>query len=181
MLAPERVTYEDLARASSDSSSAEPPSMLKSIFHDVRGSEALLSAWLASDVRDPDIAAKEATQELRKLLRSYIGLELPDDLALPKLRAVALRYVLAGEFRLDLRCATPPSLDGIPTPKSKEHESSVRGLARTLRTGFPQLYEALADRVEDELGLRNVKLPAGGLGAIDTFRFEERSLPGSLR
>ena len=29
MLAPERVTYEDLARASSNSSSAEPPSILK--------------------------------------------------------------------------------------------------------------------------------------------------------
>ena len=36
MLAPERVTYEDLARAASDSGSAEPPSILKSIFHDAR-------------------------------------------------------------------------------------------------------------------------------------------------
>ena len=34
MLAPERVSYEDLARASSDTSSTEPPSILKSIFHE---------------------------------------------------------------------------------------------------------------------------------------------------
>ena len=31
---PTKVTYEDLARASSDTSSAEPPSILKRIFHD---------------------------------------------------------------------------------------------------------------------------------------------------
>ena len=37
MLAPERVSYEDLARASSDTSSTEPPSILKSIFHNISG------------------------------------------------------------------------------------------------------------------------------------------------
>ena len=61
MLAPEKVTYEDLARASSDTSSAEPPSILKSIFHDTSGNDGLLAAWLVSDVRDADIEAKEAT------------------------------------------------------------------------------------------------------------------------
>ena len=34
MLAPDRVTYEDLARAAADTSSPEPPSILKTIFHD---------------------------------------------------------------------------------------------------------------------------------------------------
>ena len=42
MLAPERVSYEDLARASSDTSSTEPPSILKSIFHDTSGNDGLL-------------------------------------------------------------------------------------------------------------------------------------------
>ena len=37
LLAPERVTYEDLARAASDTS-GEPPSILKAIFHDTTGS-----------------------------------------------------------------------------------------------------------------------------------------------
>ena len=52
----------------------------------------------------------------------------------------------------------------------------MRELARRLRTSFPDAYAGLADRVEEELGLRNAKLPAGALGAIDTFRFEERAL-----
>ena len=37
MLAPERVAYEDFARASSDITSTEPPSVLKSIFHSISG------------------------------------------------------------------------------------------------------------------------------------------------
>ncbi len=176
MLAPERVTYEDLARASSDSGSTEPPSILKSIFHDASGNDGLLAAWLVSDARDSDIAAKEATRELSKLVRSRLGLELADDVPLAKLRAVTLRYVLAGEFRSDLTCPPPASLEGVPRPKTKEEEAALRELARRLRTGFPDAYAALADRVEEELGLRTAKLPAGSLGTIDTFRFEERSL-----
>ncbi len=176
MLAPERVTYDDLARASSDSSSAEPPSLLKSIFHEASGNDGLLAAWLVNDRRDADIVTKEATRELVKLVRSRLGLELPDDAALAKLRAVTLRYVLAGEFRSDLNCPPPACLEGVASPKTKDEEAALRELARRLRTGFAEAYAVLADRVEEELGLRGAKLPAGSLGAIDTFRFEERSL-----
>ena len=176
MLTPERVTYEDLARASSDLSSPEPPSILRSIFHDTSGHDGLLAAWLVSEGRDADIVTKEATGELVKLVRSRLGLELPEGAALAKLRAVTLRYVLAGEFRSDLRCPPPVSLEGVASPKTKDEEAALRDLARRLRTGFAEEYAALADRVEDELGLRNAKLPPGGLGAIDTFRFEERWL-----
>jgi hypothetical protein len=178
IMAPERITYEDLARASADSTSAEPPSILKSIFHDASGNDGVLAAWLVSDARDADITEKEATRELIKLVRSRLGLELPDDAALAKLRAVTLRYVLAGEFRSDLSCPPPDCLDSVPSPKTKEEEAALRDLARRLRTGFAEAYADLANRVEDELGLRSAKLPAGCLGAIDTFRFEERALLG---
>ena len=171
-----KVTYEDLARASSDTSSAEPPSILKSIFHDTSGNDGLLAAWLVSDLRDADIEAKEASRELTKLVRSRLGLELPEDAGLAKLRSVTLRYVLAGEFRSDLSCAPPTSLDAVPAPKTKDDEAAVRELARRLRTSFSEVYPAMADRVEDELGLRNAKVQAECLGAIDTFRFEEGAL-----
>ncbi|MGH8655728.1 MAG: hypothetical protein ACREYE_27710 [Gammaproteobacteria bacterium] len=118
MLAPERVTYEDLARAASDSSKTEPPSLLKALFHDVSGNDGILAAWLARDNWDAEIEAKEATRELAKLIRSRLGLELPEGAALPKLRAIILRYVLAGEFRADLRCPAPASLDSVPAPKT---------------------------------------------------------------
>jgi hypothetical protein len=176
MLAPERVSYEDLARASSDTSSAEPPSILKSIFHDTSGNGGLFGAWLASDARDAEIETKEATRELTKLVLSRLGLRLPEDVTLAKLRSITLRYVLAGEFRGDLNCAPPATLDAVPAPSTKDELTALRDLARQLRTSFGEVYSAMADRVEAELGLRDAKIPPDSLGSIDTFRFEERAL-----
>lgn len=171
-----KVSYDDLARAAAGDSGVEPPSILKSIFHDTSGNDALLATWLVSDARDAEMVNKEVTRELTKLVKARLGLELQPDAPLAKLRAITLRYVLAGEFRLDLSCDVPAFLDSVPKPASKDEESAVRELARRLRTGFPNAYAALADRVEEELGLKNATLPPGGLGAIDTFRFEERAL-----
>ena len=176
ILAPERVSYEDLARASSDTSSTEPPSVLKSIFHDTRGSGGIIASWLASEEWDAEIERKEATRELVKLVRSKLGLELSDDAALPKLRSITLRYVLAGEFRIDLESAPPSVLDSIPAPNTKDEEAAVRELANQLRTRFSDTYPAMADRVEAELGLGDTAVPARSLRSIDTFRFEERIL-----
>jgi hypothetical protein len=169
------VSYEDLVRAAAGTGS-EPPSVLKSIFHETSGNDGLLAAWISTGWRDADISAKDATRELVKLIRARLGLELSESAPLGKLRALTVRYVLAGEFRSDLTCEAPASLDGVPKPSSKDEESAVRELARRLRTTFPDDYGALADRVEEELGLRNANLPLGALGAIDTFRFEEREL-----
>lgn len=171
-----KVSYEDLARAAAGNAGAEPPSILKSIFHDASGNDGLLTAWLVSDARDPEIVSKEATRELTKLVKARLGLELVADSPLAKLRAITLRYVLAGEFRLDLSCDAPASLDSVGKPPTKDEESAVREIARRLRTGHADAYAPLADRVEEELGLKNAKLPPGALGSIDTFRFEERAL-----
>jgi hypothetical protein len=162
ILAPERVSYEDLARASSDTSSAEPPSILKSIFHDTSGNDGLLGGWLANDARDAEIENKEAARELIKLVLSRIGLQLPEDAALAKLRSITLRYVLAGEFRSDLNCAPPAVLDAAPAPKTKDEETAVGELARRLRANFSEVYSEMADRVEAELGLRDAKASGSG-------------------
>lgn len=176
MLAPERVSYEDLARASSDTASTEPPSILKSIFHGASGNDGIIAPWLASDGRDAEIESKEATRELIKLVRSKLGLVVPDDAPLAKLRSITLRYVLAGEFRGDFSGSLPLALESIPAPRTKDEEGAVRELAHLLRTKFSEAYPAMADRVEAELGLSGATIPAGALGWIDTFRFEERAL-----
>src|ERR1039457_4968540 len=97
-----KVSYEDLARAAAGGG-AEPPSILKSIFHDTRSDDALLAAWIISEARDREIGSKDATRELVKLISSRLGLELPEGAPLSKLRAVTLRYVLASEFRSEER------------------------------------------------------------------------------
>lgn len=170
------VTYDDLARAAAGQAGAEPPSILKSIFHDASGNDGLLTAWLVNGERDAEILSKGATVELAKLVKVRLGLDTATDAPLEKLRAVVLRFILAGEFRLDLSCAHPASLAGIPSPATKGEESAVREIARRMRTAHADSYAALADRVEQELGLGHARLPAGSLGSIDTFRFEERAL-----
>ncbi|OQC41886.1 MAG: PglZ domain protein [Acidobacteria bacterium ADurb.Bin051] len=171
-----KVSYADLARAAASHPDAEPPSILRSIFHEERESDGLLTAWLASDARDAEIADKEATRELTKLVKARLGLDLEPTEPLAKLRAIVLRHLLANEFRLDLSCAAPASLDGIVQPSTKDEETAVRLLARRLRTVHAEVYAALADQVEAELGLASVQLPAAALGTIDTFRFEEQAL-----
>ena len=178
-----KVSYDDLAGAVAGSADRDPPSILKSIFHDTTGNDALLAAWIVNDSRDVEIESKDATRELAKLIKARLGLELPMNAGLTKLRAVTLRYVFAGEFRLHLSCEPPASLDGVAKPATKDEEAAIRELARRLRSAYPDAYAALADRVEEELGLKAAKLPPDALGAIDTFRFEERALlrhPGEL-
>jgi hypothetical protein len=84
--------------------------------------------------------------------------------------------VLAGEFRSDLDCPPPPSLDAVPTPPTPAAVAAIRDLAKLLRSRHPKVYPSLADTVERELGLAEAQLQGGSLGAIDTFRFEERVL-----
>ncbi|HSG38620.1 MAG TPA: PglZ domain-containing protein, partial [Thermoanaerobaculia bacterium] len=177
-LTPEGVTYHDIARACTEGASTEPPSILKVIFHDVRGSDAIVARWLADESRDAEIEAKDARRELVKLLGKRIGIELPEAEKVSKLRALGLRYVLLGEFRLDLRCPVPEALRGVPLPVGRDQQKSVRGIAQLLRSNHGDEYPALANRIETELSLSGVPLPPGALGAIDTFRFEERVLLG---
>jgi len=176
LLAPEAVTYEDLARAAEPGGGGEQPSILKGIFHDAPGRDDLLAAWLASDARDAEIVTKGATAELAKLLHSRIGLGLDPTDSLAKLRRVSVRYVLVGEFRDDLKADPPSSIAAITGPKTKPELEAVRAIAQRLRGSHPEAYAALADVVETELGLASADIASNALGSTDTFRFEERAV-----
>jgi hypothetical protein len=171
-----KVSYEELARACSDTASTEPPSILKSIFHDASGNDGLLAAWLVSDARDDELAAKDANRELCKLVRSRLELDLAEDLPLGKMRSIVLRYVLANEFRSDYRGEPPASLSSVANPKTRAGAAAVRELAQRLRKSFAAEYAAIADQVQHELRLLQAPIVAEHLGSIDTFRFEERAL-----
>ena len=180
LLAPEVITYEDLARAAEPSGRGEGPSILKGVFHDVSGRDELLAAWLADDESDDAIMAKGGTGELAKLIQSRVGLALdPTDL-LGKLRRITARYVLVGEFRDDFKAEPPAAIAGVPGPRTKPEFEGVRVLAQRLRLSHPDAYVALADALEQELGLAAAPIPAAALGSTDTFRFEERVVRGHV-
>jgi hypothetical protein len=168
----ERVTYEDLAGASA-AEDAAPPSVLKPL---LRGStsEAQLASWLADVDLDAAIIEKEACAELAKLITARLGIDLPDG-DLPKWRAITTRFALATEFRSDLVGNPPLQLDYLGAVSS-EVERNASSIASLLRDRYPNVYPDLADRAEHELGLSSSSVAPVDLGAIDTFRFEERAL-----
>lgn len=168
-----KLTYPDLSSiVTAAGDGMTPPSVLKSIFTGSAGSadDALVLAWLADETRDIEIAEKSAQAELCGLIDVSLGLDLPLEGELPKLRAITARYLLANEFRLGLSCAAPPTLDGVKRPPTAAAEQSVGRLAAALRERYAKAYPALADQVERELGLATTQVPPGALGSVDTFR-----------
>ena len=168
------LEYDDIVQAAAGGTGGdELPSVLKTIVG--RGTpEAQLSAWLADPELDAPIVEKHAAVELSKLIAARLGLELAGD-DISKWRAVAARFVLAVEFRSDLRAEPPQELDSIPTTTS-DVERRSRSIAALLRKNAADAYPALADQVERELGLKVSSVDPLALGAIDTFRFEEHAL-----
>jgi hypothetical protein len=189
LLAPEAMTYADLIAycVQDDSGARKKLSPLRSIFAD-KGltSEHLLARWIAQDDHDGAIDAKQAQGELYDLLASRIGLALEPNLPLAKARHHARRYVLVNEFRDDYRGEVPAMLGSIPKPTLKEHRERIGDITRCIREVDPgdpqrrlgQHYTAIADAVQAEIQLEQVRLDPAKLGIIDTFRCEEALLLG---
>jgi PglZ domain len=172
LLRPASVGYEDIVSFLRQGEEGTSASVLRTLFGGVQ-SEELLTQWLAHDDTDQAIVDKEAAHELFTLIETRLGLVMPGGIAVTEARDKALRYVLVGEFRSDLVCEPPASISMVPIPPSKEQLDRVREIADGLRRRFANRYVELADRVEQELSLRDARIDAAHLGNIDTFRFEE--------
>jgi hypothetical protein len=172
LLARDNLDYGELVAAAAGDSDA-PPSVLKMLLAGST-SETKLAAWLANDGLDVTISEKEARPELRKLIASRLEFDVPGD-ALDKWRATTARFILAVEFRSDLRGDLPPELDSLPRV-SADVERNARTIASALRDHHATAYPTLADQAARELQLGESSVDPLELGAIDSFRFEERAL-----
>jgi hypothetical protein len=103
MLRSEALIYADFARMAADDGEGGGPSLLRGMFNGA-DSQAILVAWLADIGRDAEIEAKGATGELRDVVRARLGLGLPEDAGIARMRSILARHLLANEFRLDLSC-----------------------------------------------------------------------------
>jgi hypothetical protein len=181
MLKSDALAHADFARMSVDDGNREGPSLLKGIFG-VADSQAILTAWIAEEDHDSEIESKRALGELRTVVRTRLGLDLPDNASLSRLRAITARFTLANEFRSGLLPAAElagQAIDGlrtVPAPETKDQEKTIREICRRLRERYAAAYVSLADRIEGELGLSGDAVSGNALGAIDTFRFEERAV-----
>lgn len=179
MLQSDSVTYADIVGLLSKDSGGGTPlgAMLGVIFAEARGDNAsILANWLADASHDAEIVKKSADVELRQLIASRLGLELPAEAALDDARHRTARYVLVGEFRADLGCEPPPVLQMIPSPATKDQQTMIGDVAQKFRHRHAQAYVATADVIQEEFSLAAQGIPPAKLGKVDTFRFEEQLL-----
>lgn len=176
MLKSDALTYADLSNLMSDTAPSDGAAILKGIFGEA-DTRALIASWIVVEKKDAEISRKGAISELRRTVLARIGLELPKDADLSKLRKIVTRYVLANDFRLHFEGELPSGLKTVPAPGGKEAEASIQNIAERLReTKHAAAYEAAANEVEAQLGLDETSIPGDRLCSVDTFRFEERAL-----
>lgn len=155
------------------------PSRLHSVYGS-RDSEGILTEWLASPDRDDALLGRGAVDELRELVRVRLGFGAGDEAAPQRLRDRTARYLLLGEFRLDLSGAEPEALSATPAPQTADQKRRVRDVVQSLRVRHPEAYLELAPAIEKEFRLDKADIPAENLGSVDTFPFEEEVLLGRV-
>jgi hypothetical protein len=172
LLGRESTTYADVAAALATEGLA-PPSALKSLLPG-SGGNAQIARWISNEAIDAEVEAKQAGDELRKLMASRLAIDL-EGTDLPKWRRIVARTALGLEFRSDLAGAPPAQLASLPA-STAEIDRNARAICAALRATHIDAYPELADRVASELQLNKESIDALQLGEIDTFRFEEQAL-----
>jgi hypothetical protein len=175
LLSSPTISYADIVGVLAGSEGPSPSGSLLEVIYGQKENAALIAAWLASSNKDDIVAEKGAHPEMFQLLDSRLGLSLSADTDLADARRKACRYVLLAEFRNDLTCDAPSSLNLVEQPNSKQL-GLVLGVAEALRRRYPEAYVEIADGIEQELHLRTQGIAPETLGKIDTFRFEEQVL-----
>jgi hypothetical protein len=169
------IGYADIVGVLAGSQGETTSGSLLEVIYRVKDNAELVAAWLSSPEKDDTLVEKGAKPELFQLLDSRLGLRLAEDTDLEDARRRACRYVLLAEFRTDLNCDAPPSLNLVEQPSSKQL-GLVLAVSEALRAKHADVYVQIADGIEQELHLRTQGIAPQALGKIDTFRFEEECL-----
>ena len=174
MLRPDSLSYSDVVRFLGQGGSGSG-SLVKLVLKG-RSGEDLITDWIVSEDKDEALVSKLAEPELFRLVNARLGLDIAEDTPLAKARHQTVRYLLINEFRSDLSCDEPDAMKIVPAPADKEESKHIAAVTGALRSKHGDVYVKLADGIEKELDLINAVIGPETLGAIDTFRFEERRL-----
>jgi hypothetical protein len=172
MLAPVALTFGDIM-AMLEQGTGERGSLLNVIFG-TADNVAVVAKWATEPSLDEPLQKKGSAPELVKLIESRAGFKGLDESALAAGREKFCRYLLLGEFRADLTGEPPTTIAMIPPPALTEQREFCRNVLDHVRTRDAAAFEKMADGVEHEFGLAEAGIKAEDLGAIDTFRFEEK-------
>jgi hypothetical protein len=155
--------------------------VLKLIFGSANPQEVAL-AFLHSEQQDEEVGKKEAQKELRHLLQVSFDMGLPAAEALSNWRVRLGRHVLLTDLFAALKKQLPSSLSSVPVASSMGGIDACVRLARTWRNSRDgrDSYVTVANRVEQELSLDKLELPAEPLRENETFLAVERALLGHV-
>lgn len=174
MLHPDSLTYNDVVRFLGQGGSGSG-SLVKLVLKG-NSSEELITDWIVAEDKDEALASKLAQPELFRLINARLGFEIEEGTSLGMARHQTVRYLLINEFRSDLSCDAPDALNIVPAYSHKDESKHIAMVTAGLRGNHGEAYVELADDIEKEFDLTNAVIDPSSLGAIDTFRFEERCL-----
>lgn len=139
-------------------------------------------AFVSSNARDPEIAAKNAAGELAVLLRSAFEIELPAGKSLDEWRAQLARHLLATDLLAALVGELPTKLATAKVATKLAAREVCVALARKWRMmrDLSDSYIEQAARVEKELGLAAINLTREQIAEAETFLAIERKLQRSM-
>lgn len=136
----------------------------------------VLPSFLSERELRTEAADKGLLPEVARLASQGLGLQLSPETGADAMAQELARALLVAEMRSDLDGPEPVAISQIAAPTSDEQLERVRAVCHKLRREHPEVYEGLADTVEQALGLAQAEIDAETLGRIDTFRFEEQAL-----
>lgn len=174
MFGDRKLTYDDVVQLLEPGKQGEQ-SILKLVLGEL-DAPSMLAVWLGDPQRDAAIETKGGRNEFAKLVALKCGLSLPETANLADFRDQLCRFLLLNEFRHDLTCPEPSAISMVPRASLKEQRDFIGKVLDMLRKNHAPFFEMVADSVEQEFSLAKAEIPAGALGAIDTFRFEERAM-----
>jgi hypothetical protein len=169
LLAHENLDFQYLDRVGGTSGGTSP---LAPIFGSGREID-VFPLFLADKRRRKEAGKKGLLPDISKLSKSGLGLDIDEGLDADAMRDQLARMILCAEFRADLKRPELTEISQIPAPNTDEQRQRARHVCERLRRDFPEEYEQLATKVEQDLGLAGAELDPLTLGEIDTFPFEE--------
>lgn len=151
--------------------------VVKLIFGSANPQEVAL-AFLHSDQYDVEIRKKEAQKELRHLLQMSFEMELPITETLSNWRVKLGRHALLTDLFAALKNQVPSSLSSVSVATMTGSVDACLRLTHTWRNSreHRDSYVAVANSVEQELGLGQLELPVELLNDNETFLCVEQAL-----
>jgi hypothetical protein len=151
--------------------------VLTLIFGSANPQEVALG-FLHDDQHDDEIKKKEAGKELRHLLQMSFDIELPAAEGLFKWRVKLGQHVLVTDLFASLKKEVPSSLSSVSVAHSIGGVDACVRLANTWRNSreHRDTYVVMSNKIEQQLALARLDLPAATLIENETFLCVERML-----